>query len=183
MLHRSLSGNARQQADGCSTAAFQRRLKLTAKGRQLDFRATLSEAGLRDGDVVDAIVQLGKLAGTWQAFAVHGRGGEVVSWGKHVGDSSQVQEQLRNVQHIQSNDHAFAAILESGAVVTWGDPEYGGDSSQVQEQLRKVKHIQSTGFAFVAILESVAVVTWGNPSFGGDSSQVQEQLRPAHSIK
>ena len=27
--------------------------------------------------------------------------------------------------------HVFAAILESGAVVTWGDPGYGGDSSQV----------------------------------------------------
>ena len=31
---------------------FQRRLKLTAEGRQLDLKATLSEAGLRDGDAV-----------------------------------------------------------------------------------------------------------------------------------
>ena len=46
-----------------------------------------------------------------------------------------MQEQLRNVQHIQATDSAFAAILESGAVVTWGDPTYGGDSGQVQEQL------------------------------------------------
>ena len=29
---------------------FQRRLKLTAKGQQPDLRATLSEAGLRDGE-------------------------------------------------------------------------------------------------------------------------------------
>ena len=67
-----------------------------------------------------------------------------MTWG-HAdtgGDSSQVQEQLRNVQCVQSTigtfGGAFAAILESGAVVTWGKPEYGGDSSQVQEQLRNL---------------------------------------------
>ena len=87
-----------------------------------------------------------------------------------------MQEQLRNVRHIQATHHAFAAILESGAVVTWGDPEHGGDSSQVQEQLRNVQHIQATRRAFAAILESGAVVTWGDPYFGGDSSEVQEQL-------
>ena len=53
-----------------------------------------------------------------------------MTWGDPEcgGDSSQVQEQLRNVQSIQATDCAFAAILESGAVVTWGDQESGGDS-------------------------------------------------------
>ena len=84
-----------------------------------------------------------------------------MTWGhpEHGGDSSQVQEELRNVQHVQATARAFAAILESGAVVTWGDPAYGRDSSQVQEQLRSVQHIQATGGAFAAILESGAVVT------------------------
>ena len=50
---------------------FQRRVKLTAKGRQLDLKATLSEAGLRDGDAVAAVVQLGKLAANYKAFAWH----------------------------------------------------------------------------------------------------------------
>ena len=101
---------------------FQRRLKITAKGRQLDLAATLSQVGLRDGDVVDAVVQLPKLAATWKTFAWHGHGGDIVTWGhpRHGGDSSQVQEQLRNVLHIQATAYAFAAILESGAVVTWG---------------------------------------------------------------
>ena len=54
---------------------FQRRLKLTAKGQLLDLTATLSEAGLQDGDVVAAVVQLGKLAATDKAFALHGHGG------------------------------------------------------------------------------------------------------------
>ena len=101
---------------------FQRFLKLIAEGRQLD--------------LTTAVVQLGKLAGTSKAFAWHGHGGEVVTWGdpRCGGDSSQVQEQLRNVQHIQAScGGAFAAILESGAVVTWGNPGHGGDSGQVQE--------------------------------------------------
>ena len=90
-----------------------------------------------------------------------------MSWGAAFsgGDSSQVQEQLRSIQHIRATSSAFAAILESGAVVTWGDPECGGDSNQVQEQLRNVQHIQATQGAFAAILEAGAVVTWGDPEY------------------
>ena len=89
-----------------------------------------------------------------------------------------MQERLRKVQHIQATAGAFAAILEFGAVVTWGHGAYGADSSQVQEQLRNVQHIQATVYgAFAAILESGAVVSWGSQSASGrDSSQVQEKL-------
>ncbi|CAJ1342428.1 unnamed protein product, partial [Effrenium voratum] len=158
---------------------FRRRLKLIAKGQQLDLTATLSEVGLQDGDVVAAVVQLGQLAATGKAFAWHGHGGEVLSWGHPEcgGDSSQVQEQLRNVQHVQATCGAFAAILEYGAVVTWGHRAYGGDSSQVQEQLKNVQQIQATGSAFAAILESGAVVTWGYPDYGGDSSEVLRDVQ------
>ena len=164
---------------------FQRRLRLTAKGRQLDLTATLSEAELRDGEVVTAVVELGKLAATHQAFALNGHGSEVVTWGRAEwgGDSSQVQEQLKNVQHIQATARAFAAILESGAVVTWGDPEFGGDSSQVHEQLRNVQCIQGTDAAFAAILDSGHVVTWGHARMGGDSSEVQDQMRNVQCIQ
>ena len=124
---------------------FQRRLKLIADGRQLDLTATLSEVGLQDGDVVAAVLQLGQLAGAGKAFAWHGHGGEVVTWGnpQRGAESSQVQKQLKTVKRIQATGAAFAAILESGAVVTWGDPEEGGDSSQVQEQLANVQQIQA----------------------------------------
>ena len=141
---------------------FQQRLKLTAKGQQLDLTATLNEAGLRDGDLVTAVVQLGKLcAATSKAFALHDHGDEVVTWGDpgYGGDSRQVQEQLRNVQH-QANDYAFAAILGSGVVMTWGDKGYDGDSRQVQEQLRNVRHIQATASAFAAIVESGRDLGW-----------------------
>ena len=59
----------------------------------------------------------------------------------------------------QSTAAALDAIWESGAVVTWGDPEHGGDSSQVQDKLRNVQQIQATNGAFAAILESGAVAT------------------------
>ena len=36
------------------------------------------------------------------------------------GDSSAVQEQLRDVQCIQACDLAFAAVLADGSIVTWG---------------------------------------------------------------
>ncbi|CAJ1410071.1 unnamed protein product [Effrenium voratum] len=155
---------------------FKRRLKLIANGQQLDLTGTVTEARLRDGDVVVAIAQLGKLATNERVFALNGSDGEVVTWGDpdSGGDSSQVQEQLTNTQHIQATDLAFAAILE---VVTWGDPDSGGDSSKVQEQLRNVWHIQATSCAFAAILESGSVVTWDDPDSCGDSSKVQEQLR------
>ena len=39
---------------------------------------------------------------------------------------------------------AFAAILEDGSVLTWGDPGRGGDSSAVRGQLKGVQQIQYT---------------------------------------
>ena len=54
----------------------------------------------------------------------------MVTWGDEDagGDSSAFQDRLKDVQKIQANDFAFAAILGDGSVVTWGDPRYGGDS-------------------------------------------------------
>ena len=61
------------------------------------------------------------------------------------GDSSAVQDQLKGVVQIQATGWAFAAILEDGSVVTWGDADYGGDSSAVRDQLKGVQQIQATG--------------------------------------
>ena len=77
-----------------------------------------------------------------------------MTWGVPLsgGDSSRVQDQLRNVQQICSTDSAFAAILVNGNAVTWGDPDDGGDSSGVQDQPRNVQQICSTDSAFAAVL-------------------------------
>ena len=88
------------------------------------------------------------------AFAVVFGDGSVVTWGSadHCGDSSAVQDQLKNVQQIQASSCAFAAILADGSVVTWGHAAFGGDSRAVQDQLKNVQQIQASERAFAAIL-------------------------------
>ena len=94
------------------------------------------------------------------------------TWGhtQYGGDSSPVQSQLKNVQHIAATDRAFAAILLDGSVVTWGDASSGGDSSSVHQQLKGVQKIRASKNAFAAILGDGSVVTWGHVFRGGDSS-------------
>ena len=58
------------------------------------------------------------------------------------GDSSAVRDQLKTVRQVQATRAAFAAILEDGSVVTWGNPRWGGDSSAVQDQLKSVNSDQ-----------------------------------------
>ena len=74
------------------------------------------------------------------AFAAILGDGSVVTWGEacNGGDSSAVQDQLKNVQQIQASDAAFAAIRGDGSIVTWGHPGYGGDSSAVQDRFTEV---------------------------------------------
>ena len=109
----------------------------TGVGRLLDPRESLQLSGLQDGDGIAAVAQQPKIAATRRAFALWCNGGNrIVTWGdqRRGGNSSTVQNQLRNVQHISGTFEAFAAILADGTVVTWGDPNHGGDSSKVQDQ-------------------------------------------------
>lgn len=80
------------------------------------------------------------------------------------GDSSAVQDQLFDVQHIQATESAFAAIRADGVVVCWGNPHDGGDCAEVQDQLIDVTHVQATSRAFAAIRSDGTVVTWGGAS-------------------
>ena len=59
-----------------------------------------------------------------------------MTWGNpdDGGDSSEVQDQLKDVQQVQATYGAFAAILADGSVVTWGRPGFGGDSAAVSDQ-------------------------------------------------
>jgi hypothetical protein len=47
-----------------------------------------------------------------------------------------LQEKLKGVVKLAASCAAFAAILSTGGVVTWGKADFGGNSSQVQDQLR-----------------------------------------------
>ena len=148
----------------------------TADGRLLDPTDSLSLSGLQDGDCLSAVAQQPKIAANRSAFALYCVGGHrIITWGQpdKGGDSSRVQDQLRNVQQICGSGRAFAAILADRSVVTWGSPDNGGDCSRVQGQLRNVRQICATCSAFAAILADGSVVTRGHPRHGGDSSQHQ----------
>ena len=122
---------------------------INAKNRVLDnLEQTIEEAEIEDGECLTALVLQPELAATDRAFALWCHGdNKVVTWGTADvgGDSSAVQDQLKDVQQIQATKTAFAAILEDGSVVTWGSAAYGGDSSAVQHQLRGVQQIQASG--------------------------------------
>ena len=64
---------------------------------------------MRDSAVAASLEAIPSRVG---AFAAILGNGSVVIWGDpdHGGDSSQVQEQLRNVEQIQATLYAFAAI-------------------------------------------------------------------------
>ena len=116
---------------------------IAAKNRVLvDFKQTLEEAEIEDGECITALVLQPQLAATNSAFALWCHGDKaIVTWGDADcgGDSSPVRDQLKGTQQIQATDHAFAAILEDGSVVTWGHRRHGGDSSAVRHQLRGVQ--------------------------------------------
>ena len=60
-----------------------------------------------------------------------------MTWGSEEfgGDSSDVRDQLKNVQQIQAGNCAFSANLGDGSIVTWGRAVSGGDSFAVRDQL------------------------------------------------
>ena len=46
-----------------------------------------------------------------------------------------MQDQLLDVCEIQATDQAFAAVRADGAVVAWGEEEYGGGSDVEEASL------------------------------------------------
>ena len=92
--------------------------------------------------------------------------GSVVTWGEDDGgDSTAVRDRLRNVQQIQSSDHAFAALMADGTVASWGVYEEGLDTATYLElvaELKDVQKIQATSHSFAAIDSSGKVRVWGS---------------------
>ena len=159
-----------------------RGILLNAAGELLNLKQTVGEAGLKAGDCLTLHVRQTTVASTREAFAALLGDGSVVTWGGFGGDSSSVQEQLKDVRQIHATQRAFAAFLDNGSVVTWGDGS-AGNSSKVQDRLKRVKHIPANHQSFAAILEDGSVVTWGGLDSGGDSMEVQEQLKNVQHIQ
>jgi hypothetical protein len=130
--------------------SFQQRfLRLvTADGRILgDPCQSLADAQLENQACLTAVARQATMAATQKIMSHSGAvalwccgGSRIVTWGRmdYGGNSSAVQDQLRNVQQVQGTEGAFAAILADGSVVTWGHPDYGGNSSAVQDQLAEL---------------------------------------------
>ncbi|CAE7743796.1 FTSH1 [Symbiodinium necroappetens] len=165
---------------------------LNSFGRLLPERATIAEAKLQSGDVLTLRITQVLLAASKRLVFVHEAAfakilgdGSVVTWGDSEcgGDSSAVQDRLKDVQQIQASGHAFAAILENGSVVTWGDASCGGHFSSSRDPLKDVREIKASQKAFAAILWNGSVVTWGDSKRGGDSRAVQDQLKDVRAIQ
>ena len=110
------------------------------------------------------------------------------------------------VKSVASTRYAFAALLNDGSIVSWGDKDarvmdkstrqalangefvaitssrygfasYPIDTSSVEEQLSGgVVEVFSTGYSFAALKEDGSVVAWGDAAKGGDTSEVQQEL-------
>ncbi|OLQ02266.1 Protein pim1 [Symbiodinium microadriaticum] len=157
---------------------------LDSMGDVLDGCMLIKTARLQNGDLLTLHIRKVQVTACCHAFAAILGDGSAVTWGHAEcgGDSSVVQNQLKDVQQIQASFSAFAAILGDGSVVTWGKAFYGSDSSAVQDQLKNVQQIQASDAHFAAVLSDGSVVTWGEPSYEDDSS-VCDQLKDVRQIQ
>ncbi|NOZ90283.1 MAG: BspA family leucine-rich repeat surface protein, partial [Epsilonproteobacteria bacterium] len=113
-------------------------------------------------------------------FAVLKKDKSVVGWGKGDGDVisfEDLKDSLTDIKAIYSNSRAYAALSNSGKVITWGEKGAGGDSSIVKNELTDIKSIYSTATAFAALKNNGEVITWGDKQNGGNSSKVEDDLK------
>ena len=63
--------------------------------------------------------------------------GSVVAWGnpRAGGDLQPVADLLTNVCELHATCAAFAAVTDSGEIVSWGSADHGGDSALVRTAL------------------------------------------------
>eukprot|EP00913_Durusdinium_trenchii_P017392 g16350.t1 len=91
---------------------------------------------------------------------------------------------LKEQRQVASTAFAFAAILQNGQVVTWGEKHCGGDSSSVQHLLKEVQQVRGSRQAFAAIVAGGKVVTWGHPNAGGSCDyNVAQQLQKLGTLR
>ncbi len=59
--------------------------------------------------------------------------GNVITWGDDSmgGNSSEVQQELKDIIHISNTRKAFCALRKDGKIITWGYSLWGGDSSMI----------------------------------------------------
>ena len=122
-------------------------------GSMLDAGAPIKDARVKNGHSLTLYVTRALVRSNRSAFAALLGDGSVVTWGDAAGggDSSALQDQPKNVQHIQATLSAFPAFLGDGSVVTWGLASDGGDCTAVQGQLQNVQQIQASAGRFCCL--------------------------------
>ena len=154
---------------------------LDSSGKVLDDGVPFKKAREQTADsftLHTSRVQVQRASGCHSTFTALLGDGSALSWGyaRAGGDSSAVQDQLKDVQQIQATKAAFAAIRGDGSVVTWRRDTFGDNSSAVQAQLKNVQQIHACGCALAAILGDGSVVSWPPANVLFDSNTVQHRL-------
>ena len=132
---------------------------MSSDGSALDPGSSVKRARLRDGDSGTLQLRLPRVRGGLRHYAVLEGDAKVV----RIDTGATVQR----VAALQCTAEAWAALLEDGSVVTWGDPAYGGDKNWAEPELRDVIEIQATDRAFAALMRDGSVSAWGHEDYGG----------------
>ena len=123
-LEADLTASVQSLAEGARSALGVGRGRLfSSSGSILDGDTQLGAATFQAGDCLTLQVGTVHRSGNAKCFAAILGDESVVTWGDahSGGDSSSVQDQLKNMQQIEG---AFAAILGDGSFVTWGNVDY-----------------------------------------------------------
>ena len=87
------------------------------------------------------------------------------------------QEQPRNFRHIQASAAAFAAILESGAVVICGHPEHHGGSRQARAAEECHAHPRNSRSRCVLLFPNLWLLWPGEIQNSAEIANTQQQPR------
>ncbi len=132
-----------------------------------------------------------------QAFAAKTFLGSVSVWGAaeaggdlgeldNNGDGTLNNNDLgsRTVVAVAASHYAFAATLNTGAVVAWGDDKAGGAIPPgALDELGEVVEVVATSAAFCARGANGKIAAWGAPTAGGDVSEVTTFLASVNGLK
>jgi alpha-tubulin suppressor-like RCC1 family protein len=89
--------------------------------------------------------------------------------GHYFPPSSEIQEQLTNVDYITATAYAFAALTFAGKVIAFGHPSYAQVDTTTEALLQCcVVLVVSSRHTFVALRNDNQVVTFGSTVYGSD---------------
>ena len=88
-----------------------------------------------------------------------------IAWGPYLYGGFGTMPNMSGVDSMAQTVRAYALRKRNGAVVVWGDPDFGGDAFTVQSLLRfdnVAQLVSTTQGAFAALTKNGRVVVWGS---------------------